>query len=78
MHEVSDLTHASKVVHKVCDELAGVLDDHLAGKRTKFGPGKEMKRESVPNSGWAVKTWEKVDDFIERFVNSVLSDTGNA
>ena len=136
MHEVSDLTHASKAVHKVCDELAGVLDDHLAGKRTKFGPGKEMKRESVPNSGWAVetlqaalwafnttesfekgmiaavnlggdadsigavygqiagayygfaaipvrwvkavKTWEKVDDFIERFVNSVLSDTGNA
>ena len=26
----------------------------------------------------AVKTWEKVDGLIERFINSVLSDTGNA
>ena len=109
-------------------------DGYLAGKRTKSGPSKELKRESVPNSGWAVetlqaalwafnttetfedgmisavnlggdadsigavygqiagayygftaipsrwvkavKTWEKVDDFIERFVNSVLSDAG--
>ena len=34
---------------------------------------------AIPNR-WikAVKTWEKVDDFIERFINSVLPDTSNA
>ena len=56
MHEVSDLTHFSKTVRGVCDRFAGVLDEHLAGTRTKTGPGPELKRESVNNSGWAVST----------------------
>ena len=56
MHEVSDLTHASKAVRKVCDELAAVFDEHLAGRRTKNGPGKELKLALVPNSGWSVET----------------------
>ena len=56
IHEVSDLTHASKVVRKVCDELTAVLDEHLAGKRTKNGPGKELTRALVPNSGWSVES----------------------
>ena len=54
MHEISDLTHASAGVRRVCDEFASVLDDHLAGKRTTKGPGKEMARADVPNSGWSV------------------------
>lgn len=54
VHEVSDLTHASRAVRKVCDEFAAVLDEHLAGRRTTCGPGKEMDRTDVPNSGWSV------------------------
>ena len=56
IHEVSDLTHASEGVRKVCDDLAAVLDEHLAGTRTKRGPGKELDRAKVPNSGWSVET----------------------
>jgi len=56
VHEVSDLTHDSKVVRKTCDELAGVLDDHLVGVRTEAGPAGWMSREQVPNSGWCVDT----------------------
>ena len=56
IHEVSDVTHASATVREVCDRFAGVLDEHLAGTRTKTGPGKEIKREFVNNSGWAVST----------------------
>ena len=56
MHEISDLTHSSSVVRNVCDSFAAVLDEHLAGNRTQTGPGKETKRESVNNSGWAVST----------------------
>ncbi len=54
VHEVSDLTHASKAVRAVCDEFASVLDDHLAGRRTSRGPGLELTRANVPNSGWSV------------------------
>ena len=56
IHEVSDLTHASAVVREVCDTLTGVLDEHLCCKRTKTGPGKELSRALVNNSGWAVST----------------------
>ena len=56
IHEVSDLTHASGAVRHVCDELAAVLDEHLAGKRTTHGPGRELSRAEVPNSGWSVET----------------------
>lgn len=58
IREVSDLTHASNAVRKVCDDFAAVLDEHLAGKRTKKGPGRELKRGDVNNSGWAVSTLE--------------------
>lgn len=56
IHEVSDVTHASSAVRAVCDKFAGVLDEHLAGARTKTGPGKELNRSLVNNSGWAVST----------------------
>ena len=56
MHEISDLTHSSSVVRNVCDAFAAVLDEHMAGRRTHTGPGKELKRELVNNSGWAVST----------------------
>ena len=56
IHEVSDVTHASSAVREVCDRFAAVLDEHLAGTRTKKGPGAELKREQVNNSGWAVST----------------------
>ena len=56
IHEVSDVTHASATVREVCDRFAAVLDEHLAGTRTKTGPGAELKREQVNNSGWAVST----------------------
>ena len=56
MHEISDLTHASETVREVCDRFAAVLDEHLAGTRTKTGPGRELDRAFVNNSGWAVST----------------------
>ena len=56
IREVNDLTHASKAVRAVCDDLASVLDEHLAGRRTTRGPGAELDREDVPNSGWSVDT----------------------
>ncbi|MDO5317705.1 MAG: ADP-ribosylglycohydrolase family protein [bacterium] len=56
VHEVSDLTHASTVVRKTCDELAAVLDEHMSGIRTTRGPGKGLERALVPNSGWCVET----------------------
>ena len=56
MHEISDLTHSSSVVRSVCDRFASVLDEHMAGRRTHTGPGKEIRREFVDNSGWAVST----------------------
>ncbi len=56
IHEVSDLTHASAVAREVCDTFAGVLEDHLCYRRTKTGPGKELSRTLVNNSGWAAST----------------------
>ena len=56
IHEVSDLTHSSSAVRRVCDELAAVLDEHLEGQRTERGPGRELVRALVPNSGWCVDT----------------------
>lgn len=58
LHEVSDLTHASAAVRAVCDRLAAVLDGHLAGVRTAEGPGRDLDRADVPNSGWCVGTLE--------------------
>ena len=56
MHAISDLTHASSVVRNICDSFAAVLDEHMAGRRTNSGPGREIKRALVNNSGWAVST----------------------
>lgn len=55
MHEINDLTHYSRRVHEVIDRMAGILDDHMAGRRTsEVSPYKT--REEVDNSGWAVST----------------------
>ena len=57
MHEVSDLTHASKRVREVVDRFAGILDEHMSGKRTTAKSAYNT-REEVNNSGWAVSTLE--------------------
>ena len=57
MHEVSDLTHASKRVREVVDRFAGILDEHMTGKRTGAKSAYNT-REEVNNSGWAVSTLE--------------------
>jgi len=57
IHEVSDLTHASKRVREVADRFAGILDEHLAGNRTTAESAYKT-REEVDNSGWAVSTLE--------------------
>lgn len=56
IHEVSDLTHSSSAVRKVCDEFEAVMDEHLEGRRTERGPDRELVRALVPNSGWCVNT----------------------
>ncbi len=56
MHEVSDLTHASKKVRAVCDEMAAILDLHLKGERYKDTLAAGLERAKVPNSGWVVDT----------------------
>ena len=57
LHEVSDLTHASRRVRQVVDRFASVLDEHLAGTRTT-ARSEYRTREEVNNSGWAVSTLE--------------------
>lgn len=54
VREVSDVTHASNRVRETCDVLALILDLHMAGGRSCYGPGAETPREKVPNSGWCV------------------------
>jgi ADP-ribosyl-[dinitrogen reductase] hydrolase len=54
VREVSDVTHASNRVRETCDVLALVLDLHMAGGRSSYGPGSKTPREKVPNSGWCV------------------------
>ncbi len=56
MHEVSDLTHASRKVRAVCDEMAGILDLHMKGERYKDALAAGLERAKVPNSGWVVDT----------------------
>lgn len=57
LHEVSDLTHASRRVRQVVDRFASVLDEHMAGTRTT-AQSEYVTREAVNNSGWAVSTLE--------------------
>jgi ADP-ribosyl-[dinitrogen reductase] hydrolase len=56
MYEVSDLTHASRKVRAVCDEMAGILDLHMKGERYKDTLAAGLERAKVPNSGWVVDT----------------------
>ena len=57
LHEVSDLTHASRRVRQVVDRFASVLDEHMSGTRTT-ARSEYRTREEVNNSGWAVSTLE--------------------
>ena len=57
LHEVSDLTHASRRVRQVADRFASVLDEHMSGTRTA-ARSEYRTREEVNNSGWAVSTLE--------------------
>lgn len=57
IHEISDLTHASKRVRKTCDRFAGILDELMEGKRTT-AVSEYATREEANNSGWAVSTLE--------------------
>ena len=57
MREVSDLTHSSTRVRQVAVKLAGILDEHMRGKRTRIKSVYNV-REEVNNSGWAVSTLE--------------------
>lgn len=57
MHEISDLTHCSKRVREVVDRFAGILDEHLTGKRTEE-VSVYKTREEADNSGWALSTLE--------------------
>lgn len=57
LHEVSDLTHASRRVRQVVDRFASVLDEHMSGTRTA-ARSEYRTREEVNNSGWAVSTLE--------------------
>jgi ADP-ribosyl-[dinitrogen reductase] hydrolase len=54
VREVSDVTHASNRVRETCDVLALILDLHMAGGRSSYGPGVETPREKVSNSDWCV------------------------
>lgn len=57
LHEVSDLTHASRRVRQVVDRFASGLDEHMAGTRTT-AQSEYATREAVDNFGWAVSTLE--------------------
>lgn len=57
LHEVSDLTHASRRVRQVVDRFASVLDEHMVGMRTT-ARSEYQTRGEVNNSGWAVSTLE--------------------
>ena len=57
LHEVSDLTHASRRVRQVVDRFASVIDEHVDGTRTT-ARSEFRTREEVNNSGWAVSTLE--------------------
>ena len=57
LHEVSDLTHASRRVRQVVDRFASALDEHMTGTRTT-AQSEYATREEVNNSGWAVSTLE--------------------
>ena len=57
IHEISDITHASRGVRRTCDRMASILDELFAtGKTTAVS--KYASREECNNSGWCVSTLE--------------------
>ena len=78
LHEINDLTHNSGKVRKVADDMAAILAEHMAGRRTRevsaFG-----SRDDVINIGlasttleaalWAFNTTETFEDGMVAAVN---------
>ena len=57
IHEISDITHASRGVRKTCDRFATILDELFAtGATTTIS--QYSTREECNNSGWCVSTLE--------------------
>lgn len=77
IHEISDLTHASRVVRATCDRMAAILDELLATGDTT-AVSQYSTREECNNSGWCVSTLESAlwalnstDSFEEALVAAV-------
>ncbi len=57
IHEISDITHASRGVRKTCDRFASILDEIFATGGTT-AVSQYSTREECNNSGWCVSTLE--------------------
>ena len=57
IHEISDITHASRGVRKTCDRFATILDELFATGETT-AVSQYSTREDCNNSGWCVSTLE--------------------
>lgn len=55
IYAISDLTHSSAKVHEVLDQLTGIIEEHLVGKRTTQ-KSIYANRAEVDNGGWVVAT----------------------
>ena len=57
IHEISDITHASRGVRRICDRFAVSLDELIATGETT-AVSRYASREECNNSGWCVSTLE--------------------
>ena len=57
IHEISDITHASRGVRRTCDRFAAILDELFATGETT-AVSQYSTREECNNSGWCVSTLE--------------------
>lgn len=57
IHEISDITHASRGVRRTCDRFAAILDELIATGETT-AVSRYASREECNNSGWCVSTLE--------------------
>ena len=55
LHEISDLTHDSRVIRETVDLMADICDEHMLGQKTEV-KSIYSSRDEVNNSGWAVST----------------------
>lgn len=55
LYEISNLTHNSRRVRMVIDEMTEICRTHLSGRKTEK-QSSFVNREDVNNSGWAVST----------------------